>query len=133
VELHSSVAGPHPEEVDTRTHAIIHLEHAIEKQDLDLEERAVMIITLEQQLQVLQLQASPAPAAPTELDAMLMRSRLWDVLGCRVDRPFVILNGWVRLSSSSIACNLGYNPWHENKVLVTRLFMIGEFYFGHLW
>jgi len=57
------------EEVDTRTHAIIHLEHAIEQQDLELEERAATIATLEQQLQVLQLQAPPAPAAPAEPDA----------------------------------------------------------------
>jgi hypothetical protein len=55
--------------VDTRTHAIIHLEHAIEQQDLELEERAATIATLEQQLQVLQLQAPPAPAAPAEPDA----------------------------------------------------------------
>jgi hypothetical protein len=41
--------------VDKRTHTIIHLEHHVEQQDLDLEERAAMITTLEQQLQVLQL------------------------------------------------------------------------------
>jgi hypothetical protein len=38
------------EEVDTRTHAIIHLEHAMEQQDHELEERAATIATLEQQL-----------------------------------------------------------------------------------
>jgi hypothetical protein len=36
--------------VDERTHTIIHLEHHVEQQDLDLEERAAMIATLEQQL-----------------------------------------------------------------------------------
>jgi regulator of RNase E activity RraB len=36
-----------------RTHAIIHLEHHIEQQDLELEERAAMIADLKQQLQVL--------------------------------------------------------------------------------
>jgi hypothetical protein len=50
--------------LDERTHAIIHLEHHIEQQDLDLEQRAAMIADLEQQLQVLQLQVPPAPAAP---------------------------------------------------------------------
>jgi hypothetical protein len=52
--------------VDRRTHTIIHLEHHVEQQDLDLEERAAMITTLEQQLQVLQLQVPPAPVAPAE-------------------------------------------------------------------
>jgi hypothetical protein len=41
---------------------IIHLEHANEQQDLELEERATMITSLEQQVQVLQLQVPPAPA-----------------------------------------------------------------------
>jgi hypothetical protein len=41
--------------LDERTHAIIHLEQHIEQQDLELKERAVMIVDLEQQLQVLQL------------------------------------------------------------------------------
>jgi hypothetical protein len=36
--------------VDVRTHEIIHLEHAIEAQDADLEERAETIANLEQQL-----------------------------------------------------------------------------------
>jgi hypothetical protein len=55
--------------VDERTHAIIHLEHHVEQQDLDLEKRAATIATLEQQLQALQLQMPPAPAAPDEPDA----------------------------------------------------------------
>jgi hypothetical protein len=61
--------------LDERTHAIIHLEHHIEQQDLDLEQRAATIANLEQQLHVLQLQVPPAPAVPTtpatpaELDA----------------------------------------------------------------
>jgi hypothetical protein len=53
--------------LDERTHAIIHLEHHVEQQDLELEERAATITNLEQQLQV-----PPAPAvhaAPTEPDA----------------------------------------------------------------
>jgi hypothetical protein len=54
--------------VDERTHAIIHLEHHVEQQDLDLKERALMIITLEQQLHALQLQMPPAPAAPAAPD-----------------------------------------------------------------
>jgi hypothetical protein len=43
--------------VDERTHVIIHLEHANEQQDLELKERAVVIASLEQQVQV--------PLAPT--------------------------------------------------------------------
>jgi hypothetical protein len=45
--------------LDERTHVIIHLEHHVEQQDLELKERAVMIADLEQLLQV-----PPAPAAP---------------------------------------------------------------------
>jgi hypothetical protein len=52
------------EMLDDRTHAIIHLEHHVEQQDLDLEQRAATIADLEQQLQALQLQVPPAPAAP---------------------------------------------------------------------
>jgi hypothetical protein len=52
------------EMLNERTHAIIHLEHHIEQQDLELEERAATIADLEQQLQVLQLQVPPAPTAP---------------------------------------------------------------------
>jgi hypothetical protein len=43
------------EMLDERTHVIIHLEHHIEQQDLDLEQRAATIADLEQQLLVLQL------------------------------------------------------------------------------
>jgi hypothetical protein len=46
--------------VDDRTHMIIHLEHVNEQQDLELEERAAVIVSLEQQVQVLQLQAPSA-------------------------------------------------------------------------
>jgi hypothetical protein len=53
--------------LDERTHAIIHLEHHIEQQDLDLEQRAAMIVDLEQQLQV--PPAPATPAAPAEPDA----------------------------------------------------------------
>jgi predicted RNase H-like nuclease (RuvC/YqgF family) len=38
------------EEVETRTHGIIHLEHQVEVQDAELEERAETIANLEQQL-----------------------------------------------------------------------------------
>jgi hypothetical protein len=58
------------EMLDERTHVIIHLEHHVEQQDLDLEQRAATIADLEQQLQVLQLQVPPAvPAAPAEPNA----------------------------------------------------------------
>jgi hypothetical protein len=42
------------EEVDIRTHRIIHLEHAMETQDVKLEERAETITNLGQQLLELQ-------------------------------------------------------------------------------
>jgi fatty acid desaturase len=38
------------EEVDNRTHRIVHLEHHVETQDVELEERVEMIPDLEQQL-----------------------------------------------------------------------------------
>jgi hypothetical protein len=47
--------------VDTRTHAIVHLENVVEMQDFELEERVEQIATLKQQLQVLQLQVPPTP------------------------------------------------------------------------
>jgi hypothetical protein len=43
------------EEVDIRTHGIIHLEHHVEAQDVELEERAGMIANLQQQLLELQV------------------------------------------------------------------------------
>jgi TolA-binding protein len=56
--------------LDERTHAIIHLKHHVEQQDLDLEQRAATIADLEQQLQVPPAPAAPAvPAAPAEPDA----------------------------------------------------------------
>jgi hypothetical protein len=58
------------EEVDIRTHGIIHLEHHVEVQDAELEERAEMITNHEQQLLELQVQAPPEPANPEEIDAM---------------------------------------------------------------
>jgi hypothetical protein len=55
------------EMLDERMHVIIHLEHHIEQQDLELEQRVTMIADLEQQLQV--SPAPIAPAAPAEPDA----------------------------------------------------------------
>jgi hypothetical protein len=49
---------------------IIHLENAIEQEDLEFEERAATIATLEQQLQVHQLQAPPTPTAPADPDTV---------------------------------------------------------------
>jgi hypothetical protein len=43
---HQQLDAAH-EEVDSRTHAIIHLEHANEQQDLDLEERTAVITSIE--------------------------------------------------------------------------------------
>jgi hypothetical protein len=58
------------EEVDIRTHEIIHLENHVETQDAKLEERAEMIADLEQQLLELQGQAPPEPVDPEEIDGM---------------------------------------------------------------
>jgi hypothetical protein len=59
------------EEVETRTHGIIHLENQVETHDFKLEERAERITGLEQQLLELQGQAPPEPADPKEINAML--------------------------------------------------------------
>jgi uncharacterized coiled-coil DUF342 family protein len=59
------------EEVETYTHMIIHLEHHLDVQDTELEERAETIANLEHQLLKLQVQAPPEPADPEEIDAML--------------------------------------------------------------
>jgi hypothetical protein len=59
------------EEVETRTHRIIHLEHHVGVQDAELEERAETIDNLEQQLLEIQVQAPPKPTDPEEIDAML--------------------------------------------------------------
>jgi hypothetical protein len=59
------------EEVETRTHRIVHLEHHMEAQDTELEERAEMIVDLEQQMLELQVQAPPKPVDHQEADAML--------------------------------------------------------------
>jgi chromosome segregation ATPase len=58
------------EEVETRTHEIIHLEHHVEVQDAELEKRAKTIANLEQQLLELLVQVPPEPANLEEIDAM---------------------------------------------------------------
>jgi hypothetical protein len=58
------------EEVETRTHGIVHLEHHVKVQDVEIEERVETIANLEQQLLELQVQAPPEPANPEEIDAM---------------------------------------------------------------
>jgi hypothetical protein len=58
------------EEVETRTHGIVHLEHHVEAQNLELEERVELIAILEQQLLELQVQAPPEPVDHQEVDAM---------------------------------------------------------------
>jgi hypothetical protein len=56
--------------VETHTHRIIHLEHHVEVQDAELEERVEMIVNLKQQLLELQVKAPPEPADIEEIDAM---------------------------------------------------------------
>jgi predicted RNase H-like nuclease (RuvC/YqgF family) len=58
------------EEVETRTHRIIHLENHVKTHGAKLEERAEWIVDLEQQLLELQGQAPPEPADLEEIDAM---------------------------------------------------------------
>jgi predicted RNase H-like nuclease (RuvC/YqgF family) len=58
------------EEMETRTHGIIHLEHHVEVQDAELEERAETVANLEQQLLEFQREAPPEPVNPEEIDAM---------------------------------------------------------------
>jgi hypothetical protein len=58
------------EEVETRTHGIIHLENLMETQYAELEERAERIADLEQQLLELQGQKPPEPVDPEEIDAL---------------------------------------------------------------
>jgi hypothetical protein len=58
------------EEVDIRTHGIVHLEHHVEAQDAELDGRMKMIANLEQQLLELQVKAPRKPANPEEIDAM---------------------------------------------------------------
>jgi hypothetical protein len=58
------------EEVETRTHMIVHLEHHLEMQDIELEERAEMIADLAHQLLELQVQTPPEPVDDQEVDAM---------------------------------------------------------------
>jgi hypothetical protein len=58
------------EEVGICTHRIVHLEHHVETQDAELEEKAEMIVNLEQQHLELQGQAPPKPINHEEIDAM---------------------------------------------------------------
>jgi outer membrane protein TolC len=57
------------EEVDTHTHGIIHLEHHVETQDAELEEREERIANIEQQLLQLQGLAPPTLIDHEEIDA----------------------------------------------------------------
>jgi hypothetical protein len=59
------------EEVDMRTHGIIHLENHVETWDAELDERAERIANLKQQLLEIQGQAPPEPTNPEEIDALL--------------------------------------------------------------
>jgi hypothetical protein len=45
--------------VEARTHGIVHLEHHVEAQDVEIVERAEMITDLDQQLLEIQVQAPP--------------------------------------------------------------------------
>jgi hypothetical protein len=73
------------EMLDEGTLAIIYLEHHIEQQDLELEERAAMIADLEQQLQEPpHPQRLQHPLSPSQ-SRMLMRSRWWTCWEGRVD------------------------------------------------
>jgi hypothetical protein len=57
-------------EVETRTYEIVHLEHHVEVQDTELEERTEMIADLEQLLLEHQVQSPPEPVDLQDADAM---------------------------------------------------------------
>jgi hypothetical protein len=59
------------EEVDIRTHGIVHLEYHVEVQDAELEERVEMITDIMQQLLEFQGQAPPEPVEHDEINVML--------------------------------------------------------------
>jgi hypothetical protein len=72
-------------------HTIIHLEHTNEQQDLELEETASVISSLEQQLQV-----PPTPADPTKPNAMSdVDEELVMVCGRAQDRLTIFCFEWV--------------------------------------
>jgi chromosome segregation ATPase len=54
------------DEIDTRTQAIVHLEHVVEQQDAELKEIKEHIVDLLQQVHELQIQLPPAPEDPEE-------------------------------------------------------------------
>jgi hypothetical protein len=58
-------------EVETHTHGIVHHEHHVEAHDAEFEERAEMIVDLEQQSLELQVQAPLEPVDHQEVDAIL--------------------------------------------------------------
>jgi hypothetical protein len=58
------------EEVETRTHGIVHLEHHMEAQDAEIEERVEMITDLEQQLLEFHVLAPPEPVDHQEVVVM---------------------------------------------------------------
>jgi hypothetical protein len=69
MEPHPFAARHYPEGGGDPYPRIIHLEHHVEVQDAELEERAEMITNLEQQLLEFQGQAPPEPVNPEEIDA----------------------------------------------------------------
>jgi chromosome segregation ATPase len=59
------------EEVDTRTHAIVHLEHIVEQQDAEPKDREEQIANLLHQVHNLHIQVPPAPEEePEEAEPM---------------------------------------------------------------
>jgi hypothetical protein len=72
------------EEVETHTHANVHLEHHVEVQDAELEETVEIIANLEKQLLELQVQAPPKPVDHQEADAMsgINEDYVLSLLGC---------------------------------------------------
>jgi hypothetical protein len=70
MELHPMPLDITREEVETRTHEIVHLVHHMEARDAELEERVEMIADLDQQMLELQVQAPPEPVDHQEADAM---------------------------------------------------------------
>jgi hypothetical protein len=67
--------------VDERTHMVIHLEHANEQQDHELEESVAVMPPLSSRFRRFSFKCHPLSLT---LCRMSMRSRFWDVSGCGV-------------------------------------------------
>jgi hypothetical protein len=80
------------EEVEIRTHGIIHLEHHVEAQDTELEARAETIANLEPQLLEFQGQAPPEPVNPDLREVVVLAVPLRSTAWCTPRREVSCVN-----------------------------------------